>query len=768
MDPNNSNILYLGTSDRGRDKLTQLLNKSIPPAGLFKSTDGGQSWVLLGSNYPEGNSGNAIQFNAEKININVILVDPVNSNNLYLACDKGLFSSTDAGLNWIQGKRNLLQFLEGSARSLALDTSTSSRILYAGISGAGVYRSTDGGLNWGRILDINTPTVKAALGNDTFGKVVVDIAPPTSPPNSAGVQVIYVSLERTGNPTNNDQVGIFASMDQGTTWNLQTSTIIPINQYTQHGYSFHMAVDPGSPGDGINDIIYLGCVGQARSDDSGKNFFRISEGLHADTHAWAFVKQPLPAPSIVFSGNDGGIFRSENKGTTWTHRNSFLSTALLYNIALKPSDNGFGFVVGAFQDNKIYTKRADAYPFGWRGGSTISGDGGDVCYNANHRFLYGSTWGDNTSVHRSSDDGLTFNKNITPWQNTGSDPGAYTAKIATDPNTSGIVYVSGSQNLWQSFDYGNDSTWRVIKTVDSSCDDIDVARGNGNYVVISIDGKVFLSTNALADSVGLPFGVTFTEITRNLPGRYVTRVRFDPNDPNTIYAVLGGFYRDTDPPERKGHVFRTGINQSTWTDISPRISVPCSALVIDGGTTPSSIYVGTEFGVLQSLDGGSYWSVLDDLHFPRVPVLDLDMDFPGYGYLVAATYGRGVFIFTDLDGLPVISLNKENNLDFGTVRQGPVNLNLQILNVMKDSLEHINGELVIYSVQRLMGSSSFSVLPTPNTPIVIRGGEHVDFTIQYNPSGAGVEEFATIRIISNDYSARYIDVSVTGRQEPYD
>jgi hypothetical protein len=178
--------------------------------------------------------------------------------------------------------------------------------------------------------------------------------------------------------------------------------------------------------------------------------------------------------------------------------------------------------------------------------------------------------------------------------------------------------------------------------------------------------------------------------------------------------------------------------------------------------------VGTEFGVLQSLDGGSYWSVLDDLHFPRVPVLDLDMDFPGYGYLVAATYGRGVFIFTDLDGLPVISLNKENNLDFGTVRQGPVNLNLQILNVMKDSLERINGELVIYSVQRLMGSSSFSVLPTPNTPIVIRGGEHVDFTIQYNPSGAGVEEFATIRIISNDYSARYIDVSVTGRQEPYD
>ena len=67
-----------------------------------------------------------------------------------------------------------------------------------------------------------------------------------------------------------------------------------------------------------------------------------------------------------------------------------------------------------------------------------------------------------------------------------------------------------------------------------------------------------------------------------------------------------------------------------------------------------------------------------------------------------------------------------------------------------------------------MGSNSFSVLPTPGTPVVIKAGEHIDFSIKYDPAGAGVEEIATIRIISSDPFAPYIDLLVTGKQEPYD
>ena len=114
-----------------------------------------------------------------------------------------------------------------------------------------------------------------------------------------------------------------------------------------------------------------------------------------------------------------------------------------------------------------------------------------------------------TRVFRSTDDGLTFPTDITPWDTT-TDAGMSLAVIATDPNNGGVVYVSGSQNLYQSFNGGN--TWRIITPVASSCDSVDVARGNPNNIVIAIDDQVFVSTNVLASTVGPPSGVTFTNI----------------------------------------------------------------------------------------------------------------------------------------------------------------------------------------------------------------------------------------------------------------
>ena len=107
----------------------------------------------------------------------------------------------------------------------------------------------------------------------------------------------------------------------------------------------------------------------------------------ADTHAWAFVQQPSPTPSIVYCCNDGGLFRSTDKGSTWHHRNGggFLQTALFYNITSKPTDDIWGFEVGAFQDNGVATRHPN---FGavWEG--SLGGDGGDVAYDSDYQFLY--------------------------------------------------------------------------------------------------------------------------------------------------------------------------------------------------------------------------------------------------------------------------------------------------------------------------------------------------------------------------------------------
>src|SRR5690348_6721807 len=109
IDPNDTSTIYMGTSGRVGRQIS---------AGLFKSTDGGASCVRLGSGYPVGNNGNASQFTRQWIN--VILVDPANSQTLYLASTTGVFRSTDGGLNWTFGAG-----AAGDARSLVLDPTSS-------------------------------------------------------------------------------------------------------------------------------------------------------------------------------------------------------------------------------------------------------------------------------------------------------------------------------------------------------------------------------------------------------------------------------------------------------------------------------------------------------------------------------------------------------------------------------------------------------------------------------------------------------------------
>lgn len=730
IDPNNTNTLYVGTSQRVSQQ---------PQAGLFKSTDGGASWIRLGSGFPAGNTGNASQFVNQWIN--VIIVDPANSNILYLSSTSGLFRSVDGGRNWTAGTNGT-----GDARSLVLDTSSpaSARILYAGISGRGVFQSTNGGQSWTLILSGTTPAVASAVGSGGFNKVVVAIAPPTSPPNPAGVQVLYVSLEGTGGAP--DPVGVYLSTNQGGTWTQRTAPGMPTN--TQGGYSFHMAVDPASPGDGANDIIYFGAVGQAKSTNSGNNFTALS-GMHPDTHAWAFFPQPSPTPSIVYCGTDGGLSRSTDGGATWTPLSSGgLQTGLFYNIDLKP-DATASVTVGALQDNDVETTKG-ASGMGWIATQVFS-DGWDVAYDATiagQAYCSSGFWtpAPCTRVWRSTDDGTTFPTEITPWGTT-SDAGCYLAPVTTDPSNGRIVYVSGSRNLWQSRDGG--ATWRILRSF-TGTGNAEVAKANGNNVVIAVGNQVFVSTNALAATVGGPTGVTFTNITRNLPNRNVLRAVFDPNDPTVIYAVLGGF---NGGPGQTGHVFRISIGATSWTDISPALDVPFGAIALDGTDTPSTIYVGTDLGVLRSVDGGVTWSVLDDIHFPRAPVTDLVLN-QSAGVLCAATYGRGVFKFTKPTG-PSIAVTLQNNLNFGTVCEAPVYLTLEVYNVGAT-------DLTINSVQRLMGSSDFTVLRTPGTPLVIGPGEDVGFTIQYIPTTKGTSETAIIRISSNDPAAPFVDLVATG------
>ena len=726
IDPTNADTLYVGTSSRNGSQFSG--DSTQPPAGLFRSTDGGASWIRLGSSYPLTTPSNASIFFSRIIN--VVIVDPANGQRLYLACNGGLFVSTDGGFNWTQGTAPA-----GDVRSLVLDATSpaNARILYAGISGTGVVRSADGGRNWATILNAATPAVATSITAGGFGgvgKVVVALAPPASPANPAGIQVLYAALVGTGLPFGSaDSLGLFQSTDQGGNWTSRASTATIGSIGTSYGgYAFHMAVDPASPGDGAGDVIYVGTLGQGRSSDAGATFAGLT-GLHADTHTWAFAPQAGPL-SVAYCGNDGGIFRC-TAGVNFASLNAGgLQTALFYNLDVKP-DATASVTVGALQDNGVVTTAGAAAPT-WKFGT--GGDGFDVAYDGQlGAQVYGRR---NSTILRSTDDGGSYAGINPPWS--AAEVGVYLAAVATDPNNGGVVYASSNQNLWQSLDGG--ATWPNSVAISGTASEADVAPTESNNVVITVGSRVLVSTDALAAG-----GPTFTDITRNLPGRFVGGIAFDPQDPATIYAAVGGFSGSPG-----GHVFRTSLTATAWTDISPPLDLPFNAIAVDGSEAPTGLYAGTDFGVLRSVDGGASWSVLDDLHFPRAPVFELVYH---RGELRAATFGRGVFSFVAPKG-PSIAVNLEHNLEFGEVCQGPQFLTLEVFNVGA-------ADLVVSSVQRLMGSNGFSVLATPGTPLVIRAGEHVDFTVRYVPSGTA-SQAATIRILSNDPNAPVVDLAATG------
>ncbi len=734
IDPNNTNTIYVGTSAHADTNEPGLVHQ--PTAGLFKSTDGGASWIQLGTGYPASNTGDANQFIGQTIN--VIIVDPADSGVLYLAASSGVYTSSDGGQNWTAASG-----IAGDSRALVLDLTSppNARILHAGLDQTGVYRSTDGGATFTQTLGPATPVLASAVGSNSIGRVAVALAPPTTPADVNGIQVIYTAISAGYNQT--DPIGLFQSTDQGGTWTQLAAA--GISGTTYGGYAMDIAVDPASPGDGQNDVVFYGCQNAFKSVNAGATFTGINVG-HADVHTWTCVPQPPGTKTVVYCGSDGGIDVSADAGNTWSPKNQGgLQTGLFYNLAIKPDATG-SVTAGALQDNAIETTAGAGPPREWVRGT--GGDGWDVAYDGSSPpVLYATSGGPNTAVSSSTDDGVTFPTGLTPPWNAAVDTGGFLLnQIAADPSASGILYVSGAQNLWQLPPGG---TWRIIAVLGTT-GNVDVAPANGNHVVIGAGNQVYVSTNALASTVGGATGVAFTNITANLPGRNVARAVFDPVDPNLIYAVLDGF---SDDPGSGQNVFWTTIGSGSWTDISPPLDLPCGAIAVDGTTTPTTLYVGTDYGVLRSTDRGASWSILDEIHFPKAPVFDLAFNAQA-GVLRAATYGRGVFEFATPAG-PAIALGLQDGLAFGTVCPGPDYLTLTVYNVGAS-------DLVITNVERLFGSADFAVLSTPATPLSISPGEEAVFTVSFTPTAPDVNETATIRIISNDPNAPYVDVQANG------
>lgn len=597
MDPTNPNIIYAGTGEGFFN------GDAIRGEGIFKTTDGGATWSRLSSTN-----------NANFYYVNKLIIDNT-TNTLWAATRKGLFRSNDGG-NTFTG----ILVGTGGADVHCTDIEisyTSPPIIYAAFGifqNGSVYRSTDGGNNF----TLN-------LGHASYGRI--EIA--TSKSNPA---VAYVSIM---NSSTNGIAAMGVTTDWGSTWNTITTpgpTYSGSSDYAipQAWYDNIIYVDPDNPA-----IVYAGGIDFWKSTNSGTSWVQKSnwypqagapQYVHADQHAIAFAPSNS---SLMYLGNDGGMWKSTNKGENWSSLNNGLYITQFYYGAVAPTGAKY---YGGTQDNgTIGTTGSHSWT------ELLGGDGGatEVDFvNPNNIYMEYV----NFAFFKSTDAGASFFKamNGIPtgpnfWDGT-TDRTLFITPFSMDPNNSSTI-VGGTYRVWRTINGA--ANWTAISgdlTGDGSgqqgarISTVIIAKGNSNVIYVGCtNGRVQVSTDG---------GANWNLRNSGLPNAYITRIATDPSNPAIAYVTFSGFTAGS-------KVYRTADYGVSWTNISsnlPNLPVNC---VIVHPTNPNSIYVGTDLGVFTTTNGGTNW-FQDIGGMANVSVHDLDYRSSD-NRLFAATHGRSMY-----------------------------------------------------------------------------------------------------------------------------
>jgi photosystem II stability/assembly factor-like uncharacterized protein len=643
IDPQSPKTIWVGTGE------AWTRNSTSVGEGIYKSTDGGDSWTNMGLQ------------NSERIA--KIIVDPKNSNTVY-ACapgklwsdseDRGLYKTTDGGKSWNK-------ILKGSNLSTGCAMISmnpqDSKVLFAALwdfrrkgwtfrsggenptspSGSGFFQTADGGTTW-RELD-----EKSAVGLPAkpWGRIAVTIAP--SKPN-----VVYAMIEST-------RSGLFRSDDGGKTWGERDRS----NSMVWRPFYFaNLIVDPKD-----ENKVYKPDGPLIVSDDGGKSFSGISNGAHGDFHdVWV---NPENSDHLI-AGDDGGVWYSYDGGNAWWKGNN-LPISQFYHVSVDQADPYHVF--GGLQDNSVWMGDSQ-YPGGITNGrweNLLGGDGFWVFPDpADANYVYAESQGGYIGrVNRFTLEG----RGIKPQQNYGEGKLRFNwnTPIHMSPNEKGTIYI-GAQFLFRSRDHGQ--TWDLIspdltsndpekqKQEESGGVTVDNSYAEMHTTIYSIsestrDGQtIWVGTDDGNVQLTRDGGKSWSNVVANVPNlpkaSWVSWVEAGLFDNSTAYATFDRHtFGDVDP-----HVFKTTDYGKTWTPlVSAGSGVRGYAHVIKEDPVAQNIlYLGTEFGLWISLDSGKHWAQYKGHELPNVAVRDIVVH-PRESDLVLATHGRGIWIVDDITPL---------------------------------------------------------------------------------------------------------------------
>jgi photosystem II stability/assembly factor-like uncharacterized protein len=613
--PANSNIILLGSAS----------------GGIWRSVNKGKSW-----------STNTDGF--ENLGISDIVFAQSNPNIVYAATGDrdagdtysfGILKSTDAGKTWnitgftypVKAKRKIYK--------LAVHPQNPNIVIAATTSG--LRKTTDGGNTWVQIKAGSYRDVKFKPGNPNViyaatqsivlrstdgGKKWSSLSIPfttgrmrllmaVTPADSNYLYVIAVkSSDRTYG-------GLYLSTDGGNSFSVMSTSPNILGRAAngndnvgQGWYDLSLTVSPSD-----KNMVFVGGVNIWRSTNKGVTWSlkghwmgTSASYVHADIHELKF--SPFNSTEI-WACTDGGVSKSTNNGGHWTEKNNDLSIAQMYRLGA--SATNANKILTGWQDNGT-----SLYNSSWQ--KELGGDGMECIIDySNNNTMYGSLY--YGTIYRTTNGGLNWLE-ITDNIN---DQGGWVTPYVQDPNNPSRLYVA-YRNVYRSNNKGG--TWQKISnfTWTIPLKAIAVAPSNSNVIYVANKYYIYKTVNG---------GQSWTNITGNNIGQGdITSIAVHATNPDKLWITKSGFYNNN-------KVYQNNDGGQTWINISGSLpNLPVNTIVYEKNSN-DGIYVGMDVGVYyRDTILGDWVTFMKNL--PNVIVNDLEIFYPSHK-IRAATYGRGLW-----------------------------------------------------------------------------------------------------------------------------
>jgi len=653
LDPSNPNIVWVGSGENNAQRSVGYGD------GVYKSVDGGKSWKHMGLK----DSGH----------ISMIRFHPEDSNIVYVAAqgplwnpggDRGLYRSTDGGANWerileIDENTGINEFVIDAANPDVIVASSYQRrrhvwTLVNGGPGSGIHKTTDGGVTWHK--------VESGLPGGDLGRIGLAAAP--SAPN-----MIYAIIE-----ANKKDKGIYRSTDFGESWDKRSDHSTTSPQYYNELY-----VDPQNP-----QRIYSIDTFTQVSEDGGDSWNKISfKHRHVDDHAlWIDPDNT----SHLYIGGDGGVYESWDRGELWRHVRNLPVTQ--FYRSTPDNDSPFYNVCAGTQDNFTLcgpsrnTKTDGITNVDWW--IAQFGDGFKAQIDpTDANIVYAQAqYGSLGRFDRITGERLQ----ITPMP--GADENNYnwnwSSPLIISPHDHKRLYY-GAERLFRSDDRGE--SWVAVsgdlsRKIDRNKLDVmgrvwsvdSIAKNNststyGALIAIDesplVEGLIYAGTDDGLIHVTSDGGDNWSMVDsfRGVPDMsLIEDIISSFHDEDVAYTVIDNHKRG----DYKPYVLKTQNRGKSWTLISNNLPERGTAhTIIEDHVDPNLLFVGTEFGLFFSNNGGDSWTELTSL--PTVAVRDIEIQ-RREGDLVVGTFGRGIYILDDYSPLRSSSADLESGASLFNVR----------------------------------------------------------------------------------------------------